>query len=138
MAMAASLGTGFLKSDPALDRPDISSIFSHLVPITLLMAASFFGLYSICSSASNPESTGHIERNQQIWKIIQKFTKLSFDENRLRHDCSRVEDVQICRTDPVKSMIARIFPSKDIADDDDALYLIAHVIQQRSPSNRHV
>lgn len=126
MAMAASLGTGFLKSDPALDRPDIQF---HIQPFSADNPADGphrFSAFTASVLQLRPESTGHI-----------KLTSASMDDYPEIHpnylstktDCDTlVRGIKIarkiCNTDPVKAMITAEFnPGPAIADDDDAAIL---------------
>ena len=126
MAMAASLGTGFLKSDPALDRPDIQF---HIQPFSADNPADGphrFSAFTASVLQLRPESTGHIELKSAN---MEDYPAIHPNYLSTKTDCDTIVrglkiTRQICRTDPVKSMITEEFsPSKDIADDDDAALL---------------
>jgi len=115
-----------LKSDPALDRPDIQF---HIQPFSADNPADGphrFSAFTASVLQLRPESTGHI-----------KLTSASMDDYPEIHpnylstktDCDTlVRGIKIarkiCNTDPVKAMITAEFnPGPAIADDDDAAIL---------------
>ncbi len=126
MAMAASLGTGFLKSDPALDRPDIQF---HIQPFSADNPADGphrFSAFTASVLQLRPESAGHLELTSAS---MDDYPKIHPNYLATKTDCDTlVRGIKIarkiCNTDPVKSMITEEFnPGPSVADDDDAAIL---------------
>jgi len=126
MAMAASLGTGFLKSDPALDRPDIQF---HIQPFSADNPADGphrFSAFTASVLQLRPESTGHIALKSSS---MADYPAIHPNYLSTKTDCDTLVrglkiTRQICRTDPVKSMITEEFsPGDGINDNDDDLLL---------------
>ena len=125
MAMAASLGTGFLKSRPELETPDIQY---HIQPFSAdnpADGAHRFSAFTASVLQLRPESTGHIEL-----KSADPNDHPAIRPNYLatKTDCDTiVAGLQmtrtICRHEPVASLITEEHaPGPNIADDDyDAL-----------------
>lgn len=125
MTMAASLGTGFLKTDPAMETPDVQF---HIQPFSADKPADGphkFSAFTASVLQLRPRSTGHLA-----------LRSARMEDHPLIHpnylsdpvDCSTlVEGLRITRRiadhDPLKSLITgEHAPGPDIAsDDDDAL-----------------
>ena len=122
MAMAASLGTGFLKSDPALDRPDIQF---HIQPFSADNPADGphrFSAFTASVLQLRPESAGHLELTSAS---MDDYPKIHPNYLATKTDCDTlVRGIKIarkiCNTEPLKSMITEEFnPGPSIADNDD-------------------
>ena len=122
MAMAASLGTGFLRSDPALDRPDIQF---HIQPFSAdnpADGAHRFSAFTASVLQLRPESTGHIELTSAS---MDDYPKIYPNYLATKTDCDTlVRGIKIarkiCKTAPLASMITEEFsPGVKIAEDDD-------------------
>jgi len=122
MAMAASLGTGFLKSDPALDRPDIQF---HIQPFSADNPADGphrFSAFTASVLQLRPESAGYLELTSAS---MDDYPKIHPNYLATKTDCDTlVRGIKIarkiCNTDPLKSMITEEFnPGPSIADNDD-------------------
>ena len=122
MAMAASLGTGFLKTDPALDRPDIQF---HIQPFSADNPADGphrFSAFTASVLQLRPESAGHLEL---VSSSMDDYPKIHPNYLSTKTDCDTIVKGikitrQICATDPVKSLITEEFnPGPSIADNDD-------------------
>jgi choline dehydrogenase len=120
MAMAASLGTGFLKSDPALSRPDIQF---HIQPFSVGDFADGphrFSAFTASVLQLRPESVGHLELTSASMddypKIYPNYLSTATDCDTLIRGIKIART--ICNTEPVKSMITEEFhPGPNIADD---------------------
>ena len=126
MAMAASLGTGFIKSDPALDRPDLQF---HIQPFSADNPADGphrFSAFTASVLQLRPESAGHLELKSAS---MEDYPLIHPNYLATKTDCDTLVQGlkitrQICRTDPVKSMITEEFsPGDGVSDDDDAALL---------------
>lgn len=123
MTMAASLGTGFLKTADHLDTPDIQF---HIQPFSAdspAAGAHKFSAFTASVLQLRPESTGHLG-----------LTSANIDDHPVIHpnylatdtDCQTiVKGIQIARkiaqTDPLKSHITEEYaPGRAIAHDDEA------------------
>ena len=122
MAMAASLGTGFLKSDPALDRPDIQF---HIQPFSADNPADGphrFSAFTASVLQLRPESAGNLELTSAS---MEDYPKIHPNYLATKTDCDTlVRGIKIarkiCNTDPLKSMITEEFnPGPKVADNDD-------------------
>jgi choline dehydrogenase len=125
MAMAASLGTGFLKTRPELETPDIQY---HIQPFSAdnpADGAHHFSAFTASVLQLRPESTGRIEL-----KSADPNDHPAIYPNYLatKTDCDTiVAGIQmtraICRHQPVASLITgEHAPGEAVADDDyDAL-----------------
>ena len=124
MAMAASLGTAFLKTRPELETPDIQF---HLQPFSATRPADGphrFSAFTASVLQLRPESAGHLElasaHPSDHPRIFPNYLAT-------RTDCDTlVEGIRIarkiCNTAPVKDMITAEFsPGEQIADDYDQL-----------------
>ena len=124
MAMAASLGTAFLKTRPELETPDIQF---HLQPFSATRPADGphrFSAFTASVLQLRPESVGHLELASahplDHPRIFPNYLAT-------RTDCDTlVEGIRIarkiCNTAPVKDMITAEFsPGEQIADDYDQL-----------------
>ncbi|MDC1135282.1 GMC family oxidoreductase N-terminal domain-containing protein [Alphaproteobacteria bacterium] len=124
MAMAASLGTAFLKTRPELETPDIQF---HLQPFSATRPADgphAFSAFTASVLQLRPESTGHLELASGHYgdhpKIYPNYLATKTDCDTL------VEGIRIARrignTSPVKEMITSEFsPGETISDDYDGL-----------------
>lgn len=125
MTMAASLGTGFLKSRPDLETPDIQF---HIQPWSADKPADGphkFSAFTASVLQLRPESTGHLDL-----KSASMADAPAIHPNYLatKTDCDTlVEGIriarQIARTKPLSDVVsAEHSPGWDVADDDyDAL-----------------
>ena len=126
MAMAASLGTGFLRSSSMLDRPDIQF---HIQPFSADNPADGphrFSAFTASVLQLRPQSTGHIKlrsADMDDHPIIQpNYLSAQTDCDTMVRGLKITRE--ICRTDPLKSMITEEFsPDISIDDDDDAALL---------------
>ncbi|MEM7071736.1 MAG: GMC family oxidoreductase N-terminal domain-containing protein, partial [Pseudomonadota bacterium] len=124
MTMAASLATGFLRTDDALKRPDIQY---HIQPFSADSPAEGthkFSAFTASVLQLRPESTGEIKL-----KSSDMIDKPAIYPNYLscEIDCQTMIKAiaitrKICQTSPLKELISEDFsPSRDIIDDDDVL-----------------
>ncbi|MGC6485587.1 MAG: GMC family oxidoreductase [Candidatus Puniceispirillales bacterium] len=126
MAMAASLGTGFIKTSPAASTPDIQF---HIQPFSAdspAEGAHRFSAFTASVLQLRPESTGEIRlrsRNPQDHPLIYPNYLAT------QKDCDTlVEGIKItrriCGHDPVKSLIVdEHAPGRAVACDDDEAIL---------------
>ena len=124
MAMAASLGTAFLKTRPELETPDIQF---HLQPFSATRPADGphpFSAFTASVLQLRPESAGHLELASAHYAdhplIYPNYLATKTDCDTL------VEGIKIarkiCNTSPVKELITAEFsPGDEIGDDDAAL-----------------
>ena len=122
MTMAASLGTGFLKTEDHLERPDIQF---HIQPFSANNAVEGphpFSAFTASVLQLRPESAGHLE-----------LSSANMDDHPLIHpnylatdtDCRTiVKGIQIARKiaeyEPLKSHVTEEFaPGSDVAFDDE-------------------
>lgn len=126
MAMAASLGTGFLRSDPALDRPDIQF---HIQPFSADSPAEGphrFSAFTASVLQLRPESTGHIELKSAD---MRDYPAIHPNYLATQNDCDTiVRGIKIarniCKTEPLASMVTEEFnPGLSVKEDDDAAIL---------------
>ena len=126
MAMAASLGTAFLKTRPELETPDIQF---HLQPFSADKPGEGthpFSAFTASVLQLRPESTGHIEL-----KSSSPDDYVAIHPNYLatKTDCDTiVAGVRIaravCRAEPVSSMITEEYaPGPAVDDMDDEVIL---------------
>jgi len=125
MTMAASLGTGFLKTRDELSTPDIQF---HIQPFSADNPADGphkFNAFTASVLQLRPESTGHLKLRSARFEDAPEI-----HPNYLatKTDCDTIVEGlritrKICRTDPVASLITEEHgPLKDIDDSDyDAL-----------------
>ena len=124
MAMAASLGTGFLKTREDLETPDIQF---HIQPFSadkIDEGPHPFSAFTASVLQLRPESAGHIELTSADMRDYPKF-----HPNYLATQTDRdtiVEGVRItrriCATDPVKSHITEEHqPGPSVGDDYDEI-----------------
>jgi choline dehydrogenase len=121
MAMAASLGTAFLKTDPILATPDIQF---HIQPWSADKPADGphkFSAFTASVLQMRPESTGHLELKSANWRehplIYPNYLATKLDQNTI------VKGINIARKiaqfEPLKSHIIEEFsPGPDVAIDD--------------------
>ncbi|MEO0327460.1 MAG: choline dehydrogenase [Pseudomonadota bacterium] len=125
MTMAASLGTGFLKTRMELDSPDIQF---HIQPWSADKPADGphkFSAFTASVLQLRPESAGHLEL---VSSDVRDYPKIYPNYLSTKLDCDTlVEGIRITRNisrqEPLKSMITQAHgPSDEIPDDDyDAL-----------------
>ena len=120
MAMAASLGTAFLKTRPELETPDIQF---HLQPFSATRPADGphpFSAFTASVLQLRPESAGHLElasaHPEDHPRIFPNYLATQTDCDTL------VEGIRIarkiCRLAPVKELITDEFsPGEQISDD---------------------
>ncbi|MCY4335288.1 MAG: choline dehydrogenase [Litoreibacter sp.] len=124
MAMAASLGTGFLKTREDLETPDIQF---HIQPFSadkIDEGPHPFSAFTASVLQLRPESAGHMELSSADMRDYPKF-----HPNYLSTQTDRdtiVEGVRItrriCATDPVKSHITEEHqPGASVSDDYDEI-----------------
>jgi choline dehydrogenase len=121
MTMAASLGTGFLKTDPMLATPDIQF---HIQPFSASAPADGphkFSAFTASVLQLRPESTGHLELKSADWRdhpaIHPNYLATKLDQDTI------VKGIQIARRiaqfEPLKSHIIEEFiPGSKIGMDD--------------------
>ena len=121
MTMAASLGTGFLKTDPMLATPDIQF---HIQPFSASAPADGphkFSAFTASVLQMRPESTGHLDLKSADWRdhpaIHPNYLATKLDQDTI------VKGIQIARRiaqfEPLKSHITEEFtPGADIGMDD--------------------
>jgi choline dehydrogenase len=121
MTMAASLGTGFLKTDSMLATPDIQF---HIQPFSASAPADGphkFSAFTASVLQMRPESTGHLDLKSADWRdhpaIHPNYLATKLDQDTI------VKGIQIARRiaqfDPLKSHITEEFtPGAEIGMDD--------------------
>lgn len=125
MTMAASLGTGFLKTRPELSSPDIQF---HIQPFSADSpgeGAHKFSAFTTSVLQLRPESAGHLELASSD---VRDYPKIHPNYLSTKLDCDTiVEGIRIARNiakqEPLKSIITESHsPKDDIGNDDyDAL-----------------
>ncbi len=124
MAMAASLGTAFLKTRPELETPDIQF---HLQPFSATRPADGphpFSAFTASVLQLRPESKGHLELASGHY---DEHPKIYPNYLATKTDCDTlVEGIRIarkiCNTAPVNKMITSEFsPGEGISDDYESL-----------------
>ena len=121
MAMAASLGTGFLKTDPNLDTPDIQF---HIQPFSATKPADGphkFSAFTASVLQMRPESAGHLQLKSGDYRdhpeIHPNYLATQLDQDTI------VKGIQIARKiaqfEPLKSHIIEEFsPGREVEFDD--------------------
>ena len=121
MTMAASLGTGFLKTDPLLDTPDIQF---HIQPFSASTPADGphkFSAFTASVLQMRPESKGYLELKSANWRdhpaIHPNYLATKLDQDTI------VKGIQIARkiaqVEPLKSHVIEEFsPGAGVAMDD--------------------
>lgn len=121
MTMAASLGTGFLKTSPDLETPDIQF---HIQPFSATAPADGphkFSAFTASVLQMRPESTGHLALKSANWQdhpeIHPNYLATKLDQDTI------VKGIQVARKiaehEPLKSHISAEFaPGPDVAYDD--------------------
>lgn len=121
MTMAASLGTGFLKTDPSLATPDIQF---HIQPFSATNPADGphkFSAFTASVLQMRPESAGHLQLKSSDYRdhpnIHPNYLATKTDQDTI------VKGIQIARKiadfEPLKSHVTEEFaPGKDVAFDD--------------------
>ena len=120
MAMAASLGTAFLKTRPELETPDIQF---HLQPFSATRPADGphrFSAFTASVLQLRPESTGHLELASAHYG---DYPKIHPNYLATKTDCDTLVDGiriarKICNTEPVKQLITSEFSPGDAVSDD--------------------
>ena len=122
MAMAASLGTAFLKTRPELETPDIQF---HLQPFSadnVAAGSHHFSAFTTSVLQLRPESRGCLKllsANSEDYPAIHPnylATRTDCDALIAGIKIARV----ICKTNPVKSLITEEYaPGLTVAEDDD-------------------
>ena len=120
MAMAASLGTAFLKTRPELETPDIQF---HLQPFSATRPADGphrFSAFTASVLQLRPESTGHLELASAHYG---DYPKIHPNYLATKTDCDTLVDGiriarKICNTEPVKQLITSEFSPGDAVGDD--------------------
>lgn len=121
MTMAASLGTGFLKTDPRMETPDIQF---HIQPFSAdspAEGAHKFSAFTASVLQLRPESAGHLELRSAN---MNDHPKIHPNYLATHTDCDTlVKGIQIARKiaqhEPIKSHISEEHaPGADIAFDD--------------------
>tara|TARA_B100001057_G_scaffold189262_1_gene190081 strand:+ start:457 stop:2052 length:1596 start_codon:yes stop_codon:yes gene_type:complete len=126
MAMAASLGTGFLRTDNALDTPDIQY---HIQPFSADRVEDGphkFSAFTASVCQLRPESRGHL---QIVSSNPEDYPKIYPNYLSTKKDCdTMVKAIQItreiCQVEPVASLITDEFApgkSADLKDYDKTL-----------------
>lgn len=121
MTMAASLGTGFLKTRPELSTPDIQF---HIQPFSAdspAEGAHKFSAFTASVLQMRPESAGHLELTSAD---IRDYPKIHPNYLSTKLDCDTiVEGIRIARNiarqEPLKSIITESHSPKDNIDNDD-------------------
>ena len=121
MTMAASLGTGFLKTDPRLETPDIQF---HIQPFSASAPADGphkFSAFTASVLQMRPESAGNLKLRSADYRdhpyINPNYLATELDQQTI------VKGIQIARkiaqTEPLKKHVTEEFtPGKDIGFDD--------------------
>jgi len=125
MTMAASLGTGFLKTRPELTTPDIQF---HIQPFSAdspAEGAHKFSAFTTSVLQLRPESAGHLELASSD---IRDYPKIHPNYLSTKLDCDTIVEgiriaCNIARQEPLKSIITESHsPNNDLDNDDyDAL-----------------
>jgi len=123
MTMAASLGTAFLKTDTALETPDIQF---HIQPFSATVPSDGthkFSAFTASVLQLRPESTGEIILKTNKWRdapaIHPNYLATTLDQKTI------VKGIQVARQiaqfNPLKSHILEEYtPGREIAYDDEA------------------
>ena len=123
MTMAVSLGTAFLKTDAALETPDIQF---HIQPFSATVPSDGphkFSAFTASVLQLRPESTGELRLKTNNWRdapaIYPNYLATNLDQQTI------VKGIQIARDiaqfDPLKSCILEEYvPGREIAYDDEA------------------
>lgn len=121
MTMAASLGTGFLKTEPHMETPDIQF---HIQPFSATHPADGphkFSAFTASVLQLRPESTGHIALKSANWRdhpaIHPNYLATETDQR------TTVKGIQVARKiaqhSPLKEHIIEEFsPGRDVEFDD--------------------
>ena len=122
MTMAASLGTGFLKTRSDLERPDIQF---HIQPFSADSPAEGphrFSAFTASVLQLRPESSGHLELKSAD---ARDYPAIHPNYLSTKTDCDTlVEGIRVARRiarhEPLKSLVTEEHaPGDDISDDDD-------------------
>jgi len=121
MTMAASLGTGFLKTRPELATPDIQF---HIQPWSADSPAEGphpFSAFTASVLQMRPESAGHLELTSAD---MRDYPKIHPNYLSTKLDCDTIVDGiriarNIARQDPLKSLITESHSPADTIGDDD-------------------
>jgi choline dehydrogenase len=123
MTMAASLGTGFLKTRPELESPDIQF---HIQPFSADSPAEGphrFSAFTASVLQLRPESRGHISLTSAD---MRDHPAIHPNYLSTRKDCATVLDGvriarRIARQEPLASLITSEWAPGEVVADDDAL-----------------
>lgn len=126
MAMAVSLGTGFLKSDPVLDRPDIQF---HIQPFSADSPAKGphdFSAFTASVLQLRPESTGTLSLRSASMRddpvINPNYLATQTDCDTIVRGIQMARN--LCDYEPIKSLVTEEYaPGKNIAREDKAAIL---------------
>ena len=121
MAMAASLGTAFLKTRPELETPDIQF---HLQPFSADKPGEgthSFSAFTASVLQLRPESTGHLQLTSSS---PDEYVAIHPNYLATKTDCdTMVAGVRVaravCAADPVRSMITEEYAPGPAVDDGD-------------------
>ncbi len=123
MTMAASLGTGFLKTRPELETPDIQF---HVQPFSAAAPGQLvhpFSAFTASVLQLRPESTGELRLRSSdplAAPAIHPNYLATETDQRVIVDGIRVAR-RICRHEPLKSHVTEEYsPGREISDDDHA------------------
>ena len=126
MAMAASLGTAFLKTRPELATPDIQF---HIQPFSadkMTEGSHKFSAFTTSVLQLRPESTGHLEL---VSNSPDDYPAIHPNYLATQTDCETIVSGikiarAICGAEPVKSLITEEYsPGRDVDPDDDEAIL---------------
>lgn len=124
MAMAASLGTGFLKTREDLDTPDIQFHIQPWSADRVDLGPHKFSAFTASVLQMRPESAGHLEL---VSADMRDYPKIHPNYLATKTDCDTlVEGIRItrkiCRHDPIKSRITEEHaPGEAVGDDYDEI-----------------
>jgi choline dehydrogenase len=126
MAMAASLGTAFLKTRPELATPDIQF---HIQPFSadkMTEGSHKFSAFTTSVLQLRPESTGHLEL---VSNSPDDYPAIHPNYLATKTDCETIVSGikiarAICGAEPVKSLITEEYsPGRNLDPDDDEAIL---------------
>ena len=126
MAMAASLGTAFLKTHDGLETPDIQFHVQPFSADSVVEGSHKFSAFTASVLQLRPESAGHLEL---VSANADDYPAIHPNYLSTKTDCNTIVAGikiarSICQTDPVKSLITEEYtPGAAVADDDDAAIL---------------
>lgn len=124
--MAASLGTAFLKTNPAMETPDIQFHIQPFSADTPSDGSHKFSAFTASVLQLRPESTGHLALNSAS---PDDYPTIHPNYLATRTDCDTIVSGikmarEICASEPVKSLITEEYsPGASIGANDDAALL---------------